>query len=117
MEGQNLLFEPMIINGMELKNRLVRSATYEGMATEKGEVTDELIKLYTKLAEGGSGLIITGLSYVQEHGRSLPFEINAGDDDLIPGLKRLADAVHDAGGKVALQIAHAGRQTVPDMIG
>ncbi|MDB4304106.1 NADH:flavin oxidoreductase, partial [Desulfosarcina sp.] len=47
----------MEINGMQLKNRLVRSATYENMAAEDGKVTDKLIKFYSKLAKGGVGLI------------------------------------------------------------
>jgi len=46
MSKQDLLFTPMEINGMQLKNRLVRSATYEHMATEDGKVTDQLIKFY-----------------------------------------------------------------------
>ena len=48
----------MNIGKMEVKNRFVRSATCEGMATEKGEVTDQLIKMYKKLAKGKVGLII-----------------------------------------------------------
>ncbi|GAH82279.1 unnamed protein product, partial [marine sediment metagenome] len=57
--------EPKKIGKIEIKNRFVRSATYEHAASEDGSVTDELILLYKTLAEGGVGLIITGLSYVQ----------------------------------------------------
>jgi len=52
------LFEKTVINGMELKNRLVRSATHEAMADDEGFPTDQLFKLYERLAKGGVGLII-----------------------------------------------------------
>jgi len=53
---ERLLYEPITIINMSLKNRLVRSATYEAMAAEDGSVTDRLIDLYTSLAKGGVGL-------------------------------------------------------------
>ena len=56
--------KPKKIGSIEIKNRFVRSATFEGMATEEGYVTDQHIELYKTLAKGGVGLIITGLSYV-----------------------------------------------------
>ena len=111
------LFEPAKINNMSLNNRLVRSATYESMAAEDGSVTDQLIKLYTTLAKGGVGLIITGYAYVQENGHCMPFQTGVFRDDNIPGLRKLADAVHAEGGKIALEIAHSGRQTVPALLG
>ena len=64
MNEQSLLFTPMEINGMHLKNRLVKSATYEAMAAEDGSVTDQLIDFYTSLAKGGVGLIMTGYAYI-----------------------------------------------------
>ena len=57
---ERLLYEPITINNMSLKNRLVKSATYEAMAAEDGSVTDQLIDMYTSLAKGDVGLIITG---------------------------------------------------------
>lgn len=117
MSEQKMLFTPMAINGMELKNRLVRSATYEHMATEDGKVTDQLIKFYSKLAKGGVGLIVLGHAYVQENGRALPYQIGIYSDDHIAGLRDLVDEIHNQGARVALQIAHAGRQTMPDAIG
>ncbi len=58
--------KPKKIGSIEIKNRFIRSATFEGMATEDGYITDKHLKLYKKLAEGGIGLIITGYGYVQE---------------------------------------------------
>jgi 2,4-dienoyl-CoA reductase-like NADH-dependent reductase (Old Yellow Enzyme family) len=117
MSAQNLLFTPMEINGMQVKNRLVRSATYEAMAAEDGSVTDRLIGLYTTLAKGGVGLIITGYAYIQENGRCMQFQTGVSSNDNIPGLKKLVDAVHEQGGKIALEIFHSGRQTTPALIG
>ena len=58
------LFESTSINGMDLKNRLVRSATHEGMSDAKGFPKKDLFKLYERLARGGVALIITGYSFV-----------------------------------------------------
>jgi 2,4-dienoyl-CoA reductase-like NADH-dependent reductase (Old Yellow Enzyme family) len=58
------LFEKTNIKRMELKNRLVRSATHEGMSDENGFPTESLFKLYERLAKGGIGLIITGYAFV-----------------------------------------------------
>ena len=66
----SILFEKTNIKGMELKNRLVRSATHEGMADENGFPTQDLFKLYERLAKGGIGLIITGFAFVSRDGRS-----------------------------------------------
>ena len=117
MNEQSLLFTPKEINGMQLKNRLVKSATYEAMAAEDGSVTDQLIDMYTSLAKGGVGLIITGYAYIQENGHCMPLQTGVFSDDNIPGLQKLADAVHEEGGTIALQIAHSGRQTFPALIG
>lgn len=112
-----MLFEPREINGMDLKNRIVRSATYENMATEDGKITDKAEKYYAQLAKGGTGLIIPGHAFVHKSGQAGPNQIGVYNDDCIPGLKRLADEVHKHGAKVALQLAHAGRQTAPELIG
>ncbi|MHA1105379.1 MAG: NADH:flavin oxidoreductase [Promethearchaeota archaeon] len=91
----------------------VRSATFEGMATEEGYVTDQLVELYKTLAKGGVGLIITGYAYVQESGKAFEKQTGVSRDDYITGLSRIAETVHKNGDncKVALQIAHCGRQS------
>jgi 2,4-dienoyl-CoA reductase-like NADH-dependent reductase (Old Yellow Enzyme family) len=87
------------------------------MAAEDGSVTDQLIDMYTSLAKGGVGLIITGYAHIQENGHCMPLQTGVFSDDNIPGLQKLADAVHEEGGTIALQIAHSGRQTFPALIG
>ena len=117
MAEHNLLFTPITINGMLLENRLVRSATYENMAAQDGKVTDKLIKFYSQLAKGGVGLIVLGHAGVQDNGRASLTQIGIYSDDHIKGLKQLVNEIHNHGAKVALQIAHAGRQTIPEKIG
>ena len=101
-------FEAGKINGMELANRFVRSATWEGMAADDGAVTPRLKEIYAALAEGGVGLIITGHSYVDKPGQAGPWQLGAYKDDLVPGLKELTATVHDRGGRIVMQLAHAG---------
>ncbi|HNS53053.1 MAG TPA: NADH:flavin oxidoreductase [Anaerolineae bacterium] len=105
------LFSTAKIGSLELKNRLVRSATAESLATEPaGEATPALAALYRDLARGGVGLIITGHAYVSPKGKAHPAMLGAYSDELVPGLQTLADAAHAEGGKIALQINHGGRQ-------
>ena len=111
------LFTPKKIGDIELPNRFVNSATYECMAEESGEVTDKLIKRYERLAKGGVGLAITGLAYVHSSGRGYRNQIAMHDDMMIEGLQKLVHAVHQAGGRIAFQLAHCGRQTTKDMTG
>ncbi len=113
----SMLFKSKKIGNVELPNRFVHSATYEGMAKETGEGSDELIKRYEKLAKGGVGLIITGYMYIHPTGRAFPHQTGIHSDNMIPGLKKLTDTVHQEGGKIAFQLAHAGRQTTRGLIG
>jgi 2,4-dienoyl-CoA reductase-like NADH-dependent reductase (Old Yellow Enzyme family) len=102
------LFKESHINSLTLSNRFVRSATWEGMATDDGAVTSRLIDLMVDLAKGGVGLIISGHAYVAKEGQAGPWQLGAYKDDLLPGLSEMAKAVHDNGGKIMLQLAHAG---------
>ena len=107
------VFQPGRIGNLVIKNRLVRSATHEGRAGDDGSVTDDLLKVYRGLAEGGVGLIVTGLAYVQQGGKGAPNQTGIYSDRLIPGLKKLARTVHERGDgcKIAVQLAHSGRQS------
>ncbi len=78
-------FQPGEIGGMTLKNRLVRSATHDGMATENGEVTDAQVRLYETLAEGGVGLIVSGAAAAHSSGASLHNMMRVTDDSCLGG--------------------------------
>lgn len=108
------LLESCRLANLDLNNRFVRSATWEGMAPDTGEVTDKLVELYRELAKGGVGLIITGSAFVDPRGRCLPGHLGIDNDGLMPGLTRIAGVVHHEGGTVVLQITHGGAQTVVD---
>jgi len=111
------LFSPAKIGHLEIKNRLVHSATYEAMAGENGEVTEHLLKRYTNLAKGETGLIIPGYMHVHQSGKAMRRQTGILSDHLIPGLKKLTTAIHDHDGKVVFQLAHAGRQTTRSVTG
>ncbi len=104
------LFSPAKIGNVQIKNRIVRSATFERRATKYGFVGDELINFYTELAQGGTGLIISGFMAVDPSGTASPYQARLDNDEYIPGQKKLVDAVHEFSDvKIAAQIAHTGR--------
>lgn len=111
------LFEETTINGMTLKNRLVRSATWEGMAAPDGRPTPKMTDFYRELATGGVGLIISGFAFVQPDGKALAGQMGIHTDDFADEYQALTSAVHAAGGKVVAQIVHAGGQTMSETIG
>jgi 2,4-dienoyl-CoA reductase-like NADH-dependent reductase (Old Yellow Enzyme family) len=113
----SILFEPGIINGMKLSNRFVRSATWEGKAAADGSVTPGLIETMVDLAKGGVGLIITGHAYIRPEGQAGSWQIGIDKDECVPGLRTMTQAVHDAGGKIIIQLAHAGTFAPGKLIG
>ncbi len=113
----SILFELSQINGMELANRFVRSATWEGMATDAGEVTPKLTQTMVNLAKGGIGLIISGHVYIEPEGQAGPWQLGIYKDELIDGLKIMTQEVHAAGGKIVAQLAHAGRFLMKEITG
>ena len=107
-----MLFEKSFIGNCEIKNRFIRSATFEGMATQDGLNTDALNDKMRELAEGEVGMIISGHAYVTPEGRAGNLQLAVDRDECIPGLKSMAETVHQAGGKIFLQLAHAGAQAI-----
>jgi|Deesub1362A_J573_1020465.scaffolds.fasta_scaffold00850_10 2,4-dienoyl-CoA reductase-like NADH-dependent reductase (Old Yellow Enzyme family) len=127
-----LTFTPFETENLAMRNRIVKSATAEAMATEDGFVTQDLIEFYKRLAEGGSGTIITGFMYVNEKGRAMHKMTGISRDEHVEGLKKLVEEVKEAGRldgtdesvedtgmdtdidvKIVVQLAHAGRQNYP----
>ena len=106
----SILFESARLKNMTLRNRFVRSATYDGMSDPTGQVTDRQINLIAGLAEGGVGLIITAITYVHPSGQVSSFMNSIAEDSCIPGLQKLARAAHQRGAKIAVQLYHGGRE-------
>ena len=106
------LFETTTLNGIELKNRFVRSATYEAMAELDGRVTDQLCTYMADLSSGTIGLIITGHAHVTMEGQAGPRQVGIYCDEMVDGLKKMTSAVHTNGGVIALQLGHAGKKGI-----
>lgn len=107
------LFEKSVIKSLDLKNRAVRSATWEGAGDRKGYVTDRVVELYESLADGDIGLIITGFQYVLPNGIGIAHQVGNYSDDLLAGLKRLAGAARSHGALVMAQLVHTGSKANP----
>jgi 2,4-dienoyl-CoA reductase-like NADH-dependent reductase (Old Yellow Enzyme family) len=103
------LFESTVLNSMTISNRFVRSATWEGLAAPGGYATEELGRLLMGLAQGKVGLIITGHAYISPEGQAAPAQLGIYTDGHVPSLKEMVGKVHDAGGKIAVQVSHGGR--------
>ena len=103
-----MLFEPIQIGNMNVKNRVLRSATYYGLADENGFVGEASVDLIKGLAENDVGLVVTGFAYVRRDGQSVVDQNGIQTDDHIPGYRKMTDAVHDVDGLVVMQINHGG---------
>lgn len=101
------LFQPIVINTLEIRNRIFMPAMNLNMAV-KFMVTDQLVHFYEERARGGAGMITVGFATVDEFSGH-PGVIGAHRDEFIPGLARLAAAIKDNGARSAAQLNHAGR--------
>jgi len=111
------VFDPITINGMTVRNRFVRSATWEGMAEPDGRATPKLEAVMAALAAGGVGLVISSHAYVEKRGQAGPWQLGVHGPAMEPGIARLARAVHAAGGRFVVQLAHAGCRATPALTG
>jgi 2,4-dienoyl-CoA reductase-like NADH-dependent reductase (Old Yellow Enzyme family) len=110
------IFQPWRLGPLEVRNRLVRSATEEGLSTSDGAPTQRLIDLTAELARGGTGLIVAGSAFISREGRGATNVTGIDDDALIEPLGRLCEAVHQAGGLLAVQLLHSGSTLRPVMV-
>lgn len=99
------IFDKTTLRGLELKNRIWRSATWMALAHHDGKVSDMLIACYEKLARGGVAVIVTGLTSVAERDAIIGGECKFYDDTFIEGHRRLTDAVHRHGSRIMMQTA------------
>ena len=101
-------FAPFKIKGLEVRNRFVRSGTYDGTPDAQGRATDASAAIYGDLARGGVGLIITASAFVSLSGQSSRSQYGIHSEEMIPGLRRLTEAAHAGGARIAAQINHSG---------
>ncbi|MDF2923863.1 MAG: oxidase [Paenibacillaceae bacterium] len=97
------LFSPIAIRGLELKNRIMFPAMGTKMATEDRFVTQQVIDYHIARAVGGCGLNFTEVCSVYKLASPKKF-LAISEDKYIPGLRKLVDAIHDAGGKAGVQL-------------
>lgn len=99
----NNLFSPIKIRGMEIRNRVEFPAMGTKMLNGSKYVTDQLINYHVARARGGNGINFTEVCSVYEKASPKNF-LAISDDKYIPGLKKLADAIHEAGAKAGVQL-------------
>ena len=110
------IFRSWRLGSLEVPNRLVRSATEEGLSTGDGAPTQRLVDLTADLARGGAGLIVAGSAFICREGRGATNVTGIDHDALIEPLGRMCDAVHAAGGLLAAQLLHSGSTLRPVMV-
>ncbi len=111
-----VLFSPICIGSMIVKNRFVRSATQDWLGDENGHLTDRSYAFYEELAKNDVGLIVTAHSYVEHpRGKASPKQNAIYDDSFIDGYAKLADIAHTYGSKLVLQASHSGVQTTREV--
>lgn len=88
------LFEAVELHNMRVKNRLIRSATWEGLADDDGSIGDDTYAIYRELARGGVGAIVTGFTSVAANDYYFGGMMRLCDDELIPQYRRLVEIIH-----------------------
>lgn len=111
-------FQPGKIGSLELSNRLIRSATYEGRCDRFGFPDASYQDLYAELARNEVGAMITGFAYITNAGRAMqPKQAGIENESKIPFYIEVTNQVHKFGSRIFMQLAHAGRQTSPEATG
>ena len=117
----SIMFEPVNIRNLKIRNRIARSATFEGMGSAEGEPSERLARLYTELAEAEVGLIFTSAAMVERFKLQLPagediaYPLFIDRDELVESWKPIVAAVQSRGATIAMQIVHPGRQEDPGL--
>jgi 2,4-dienoyl-CoA reductase-like NADH-dependent reductase (Old Yellow Enzyme family) len=105
-ETAHQVFTPARLGPIELRNRVIKAATFEGMSPD-GLVSDRLIEYHRSPAAGGVGMTTVAYCSVSSEGRTYRHQIHM-REEAVPGLRRLTDAVHAEGAAAAAQLGHAG---------
>jgi NADPH2 dehydrogenase len=110
------LTDPLKVKGVTLKCRIVMAPMATGLATHRGETTRKLIKHYTVRAQA-LGLLIVEHSFVTLQGKVSERQLGMHDDEMITGLRRLAQSIHSKGTPTIAQINHGGANAVEKITG
>jgi len=107
----NNLFSSFSIGTLETKNRIVMPPMATHYASPEGFVTDRQIAYYMERARGGVGYITVEHTGILQQGKASPKMLLVSSDEHASRIERMIEAVHRVGGKIVVQINHAGRQT------
>lgn len=99
------IFEPVEMKNLQIKNRLIRSATWENLAKIDGSIDEKTYKIYSALADGGIGAIITGFTSVETEDFYFDGMMRLSEDFLIPQYEKLTAIVHEKNCKIISQLA------------
>lgn len=102
-------------SGVTLNNRLLLAPMTNFLSEDDGQVSEKELNYYRRRSRG-LGAVITACANVNAQGKGFDGEIGVDRDELIPGLKRLADVIHEEGSKAILQIYHGGRMCPPHLL-
>ena len=105
------VFDPLQIGSMTMKNRFLRSATWEALSDADGHMSGRQFKIYEKLAENETGLICTGYARILKEEQPNAAMMGIYDDSFIPEYQKLADAVHAHDSRIMMQLAYGGTKT------
>ncbi len=109
------LLSPGRIGSLELRNRIVVTAMGANFSDDDGVWGDRVVAYHEEQARGGAGLIISGACAVMHPiGQVQPWQLAISEDAHIPGVRRVADAVHRHGGRLAVQLQQGGLNAVDD---
>ena len=111
------LFSPFSIGNLKLENRIVMPPMATNYATSEGFVSDRQIAYYVARARGGVGYITVEHTGIHEQGKASPKMLMISTDEQAAKIENLVEAVHAAGGKIVVQINHAGRQAFSKVTG
>jgi NADPH2 dehydrogenase len=106
-----MLFMPFSLGRIQLKNRIVMPPMCMYKADESGMATEWHRLHYATRAMGQVGLIIVEATAVEPRGRISDTDLGLWNDQQIAGLRQIVDSVHEVQGKIAVQLAHAGRKS------
>lgn len=106
----SIMYTPFHLKNTQVSNRLVASAMFE-YGAENGKITEKIKEHYSALADGGAGLIITGMHAVSVSGSVAPIMVNTEYDNYTMDISSIARTVHEKGGKIIVQLQHCGGKT------
>ncbi|MBQ6115652.1 MAG: NADH:flavin oxidoreductase [Synergistaceae bacterium] len=99
------IFETVRLNNLTMKNRLIRSATWEGLSDFDGSISDEAYEIYSEVAHGGVGTVIVGFTDISDDDHYIHGAMRLSRDELIPQYRKLTDIIHAEGCAVISQLA------------